>query len=74
MLEGAFLNFFSLQAVYASEGNSTIVGADYTKLRKSRDYVVAYHLWYRIITTIALPFFAMMYCNICIFNYYKKNR
>lgn len=50
------------------------VGVEYTALRTDGTYIVFYFMWFRLISTIALPFGLMLYFNIKVFSYYKQNR
>ncbi len=50
------------------------VGFEYSDLRTNPTYIVAYIMWYRLLTTIALPFGLMMFFNLKVFTYYKRNR
>lgn len=64
--------FFEIESVFDEQGN--YLRFQYTQLRRSRTYILAYFMWYRLITTVALPFAIMLYCNIRVFLYYKHNK
>lgn len=61
-----------LQALHDEAGN--YVRFQYTSLRRNRSYIMVYFMWYRLITTVALPFLTMMFCNLRVFLYYKRNK
>lgn len=50
------------------------VGVEYSPLRTNGTFILAYVMWYRLLTTIALPFTLMLFFNIKVFSYYKQNK
>jgi hypothetical protein len=45
-----------------------------SNLRKNQTFITAYTLWFRLISTAALPFALTLFFNLGILIYYKKNR
>ncbi len=43
-------------------------------LRKNTTYITVYTLWFRLISTAALPFTLMLFFNLKILIYYRRNR
>lgn len=51
-----------------------VIGFGYSDLRKDQGYIQAYTLWLRLFLTAALPFSLMLFFNLKILIYYKRNR
>ena len=64
--------FFELTPAIDRNGDTN--GFEYTDLRKNHFFVTVYTLWFRLIVTAALPFVLMVFFNVRILIYYKKNR
>jgi hypothetical protein len=64
--------FFEIEAETNADGE--FVAFIYSKLRKNRSYIKAYTLWFRLVATVAIPFFLMLFFNLRILIYYRKNR
>ena len=64
--------FFEIEA--ETDKNGEFVAFIYSKLRKNKTYIKAYTLWFRLVATAALPFFLMLFFNLRILIYYRKNR
>ncbi|TRY74638.1 hypothetical protein TCAL_15614, partial [Tigriopus californicus] len=62
--------FFEVQSIM-EDGEA--VGVEYSPLRTNGTFILAYVMWYRLLTTIALPFALMLFFNIKVFSYYKQN-
>ena len=66
------VRFFELTPTY--DINGSLNGFDYTKLRKNQTYVKVYTLWFRLVMTAAIPFVLMVFLNLKIMLYFKRNR
>ena len=66
--------FFELKPTTDKNGITIDGGFEYTNLRKNKLYVTAYTLWFRLFFTLALPFVLMVFFNVRILIYYKRNR
>ena len=66
------VRFFELD--YTMDPAGHITGFGYSDLRKHETYVVAYTLWFRLVTTAIIPFLVMLCCNLGIIIYYRRNR
>ena len=64
--------FFEIEA--ETDKNGDFVAFIYSQLRKNKTYIKAYTLWFRLVATAALPFFLMLFFNLRILIYYRKNR
>ena len=64
--------FFEIEAEVDRQGQ--FVAFVYTKVRKNKTYIKAYTLWFRLVATAAIPFFLMLFFNLRILIYYRKNR
>jgi hypothetical protein len=64
--------FFEIEAETDHQGQ--FVAFIYSKVRKNKTYIKAYTLWFRLVATAALPFFLMLFFNLRILIYYRKNR
>ena len=69
----AFLIRF-LEIETTRDVNGAVSGFAYTKLRNDKTYVTVYTLWFRLIATAVVPFLLMLFCNVGIIFYYRKNR
>ena len=63
-----------LELTPAVDRNGDVNGFEYTALRRNKLYVTLYTLWFRLLVTAALPFLLMVFFNLRILIYYKKNR
>ena len=57
-----------------NETANTTLSFGYSDVRKDQTYITVYTLWIRLIVTAALPFILLMFFNLGILVYYKKNR
>ena len=66
--------FFELKPVTDKDGTDIDGVFEYTELRRDKVYVTAYTLWARLVFTAVLPFVLMVFFNLRILIYYKRNR
>ena len=65
--------FFELKPMTDKDGID--IGLfEYTELRRDKVYVTAYTLWARLLFTAVVPFVLMVFFNLRILIYYKRNR
>ncbi len=64
--------FFEIDHIFGDDDK--ISGFGYSPLRKDETYVKFYTLWFRLITTGVIPFLIMLWCNLGIIIYYRRNR
>jgi hypothetical protein len=65
--------FFEIEPTWDAD-EEVVTGFTYTKLRNDKTYVTVYTLWFRLIATAVVPFCLMLFCNVGIIFYYRKNR
>ena len=66
--------FFELKPMTDKNGIDIDGVFEYTELRRDKVYVTAYTLWARLVFTAVLPFVLMVFFNLRILIYYKRNR
>ena len=66
---GILTRVFTLSCKHSQALMSLIVS-----FRKNTTYITVYTLWLRLIFTAALPFTLMLFFNLMILLYYRRNR
>ncbi len=66
--------FLEIDLKPANETANTTLSFGYSELRTNQTYITVYTLWIRMIATAGLPFLLMMFFNLGILVYYKRNR
>ena len=66
--------FFELKPMTDKNGIDIDGVFEYTELRRDKVYVTAYTLWARLLFTAVVPFVLMVFFNLRILIYYKRNR